>query len=115
MPLNRTPSCVDPGSEMPRTGVIYILASQRNGTLYTGVTSDLPARLEQHRTDRGSKFAGRYGALRLVWYEEHDEIAYAIVRKKTIRKWPRAWKVNAIDALNPEWSDLTAHRVLGHG
>ena len=71
---------------MPRTGVVYILASKRNGTLYTGVASDLPARLHQHETGQGSKFARRYGALRLVWYEEHSEVAYAIVREKTIKR-----------------------------
>ena len=98
---------------MPRTGVVYILASKRNGTLYTGVTSDLPARLHQHETGQGSKFAHCYGALRLVWYEEHAEVAYAIVREKTIKRWPRAWKINAIEALNPDWQDLKVHWLLG--
>ena len=81
---------------MPRSGVVYMLASQRRGTLYTGITSDLPRRLEEHRSRTGSSFAARYGALRLVWYEEHDEIAYAITREKTIKKWPHAWKINAV-------------------
>ena len=100
---------------MPRTGVVYILASKRNGTLYTGVTADLPGRLEQHRTGNGSKFAARHGTLRLVWYEEHDLIVRAITREKTIKKWPRQWKINAIEALNPDWQDLSAHWMLGHG
>ena len=100
---------------MPRTGVVYMLASKRGGTLYTGVTSDLPGRLEQHRTGTGSRFAARHGALRLVWYEEHDLVVRAITREKTIKKWPRAWKVNAIEALNPDWQDLSSHWLLGHG
>ena len=100
---------------MRRTGVVYILASRRDGTLYAGVTADLPGRLEQHRSGTGSRFAARYGALQLVWYEDHDEIVRAITRDKTIKTWPRQWKMMAIEALNPDRPDLSSHWLLGHG
>ncbi|MDQ6434341.1 GIY-YIG nuclease family protein [Mesorhizobium sp. LHD-90] len=74
---------------MGRRGFVYILASQKNGTLYTGVTSDLAGRLLQHRTGTGSKFAARYGVTRLVWFEEHAWVIDAIKREKAIKKWPR--------------------------
>ena len=94
-------------------GVVYILASQRNGTLYTGVTADLPAHLEQHRSGTGSKFVRTYGALRLVWYEEFSDVRSAISREKTIKGWPRRWKIELIEAFNPDWHDRTADWILG--
>lgn len=87
-------------------GYVYILASQRNGTLYTGVTSDLAARVAQHKCGEGSKFTARYGIKRLVWYEEHVDIRDAIEREKKIKRWRRAWKVAVIEKNNPEWSEL---------
>ena len=98
---------------MRRGGVVYMLASQRDGTIYTGVTADLPSRLHDHRTGTGSKFARKYGALRLVWYDEFPDIQSAISREKTIKGWRREWKINTIEATNPTWRDLTAHWVLG--
>ena len=97
---------------MARTGTVYMLASQKGGTIYTGVTADMPGRLHQHETGTGSIFAHRHGALRLVWYEEHDSIAYAITREKTIKKWRRQWKVEAIERMNPGWHCLKSHLVL---
>ncbi len=91
---------------MKRVGYVYMLASRKGGTLYVGVTSDLAARMEQHRAGRGSEFTARYQITRLVWFEEHDSIAYAIQREKTIKKWPRQWNVNAIEATNPDWNDI---------
>ena len=86
---------------------MYILASQKNGTLYTGVTSDLAGRLLQHQTKTGSKFAARYGVTRLVWFDEYDLITDAITREKTIKKWPRQWKINLIEERNPNWHDIS--------
>jgi len=94
---------------MKKKGTVYILASKKNGTLYTGVTSDLPRRLFQHEIGKGSQFAQKYGAKRLVWFETYDMVAQAITREKTIKKWPRQWKINKIEENNPEWHDLRKH------
>ncbi|MEM6833855.1 MAG: GIY-YIG nuclease family protein [Pseudomonadota bacterium] len=87
-------------------GFVYIMASKKGGTLYVGVTSDLVHRVDQHINGIGSKFTAKYGCKRLVWFEEHSEIERAITREKTIKKWPRQWKINAIEETNPLWSDL---------
>ena len=92
---------------MKRTGIVYILASRKNGTLYTGVTSNLPRRLEEHRTGTGSAFAAKYGVTRLVWFEEYELVTRAITREKTIKKWPRQWKINMIEERNPHWQELS--------
>jgi putative endonuclease len=84
----------------------YILASQKNGTLYIGVTSDLPARLLQHRDGSLSGFASRYGAVRLVHAEFFDRMEDAIAREKQLKRWHRAWKVALIEESNPDWRDL---------
>ncbi|WP_144224181.1 GIY-YIG nuclease family protein [Mesorhizobium amorphae] len=94
---------------MGRKGCVYILASQKNGTLYIGVTSDLPGRLLQHQTGTGSKFAARYGAMRLVWFDEYDLVVDAIAREKAIKKWPRAGKIKLIEERNPDWQDISWH------
>mgnify|MGYP000956984253 FL=1 len=74
---------------MPRTYWVYILASRRNGTLYTGVTNDLSRRVFEHRSGAGSKFAARYAATMLVWYESYGDVNEAIAREKQIKKWER--------------------------
>lgn len=83
-----------------------MLASERNGTLYVGVTSDLPRRVWEHKTDAVDGFTAKYGVKRLVWFEWHDDIRDAIAREKAIKKWRRAWKIRRVDALNPDWQDL---------
>ena len=88
--------------------VVYLLASKRNGTLYCGVTSDLPGRLHQHRSGAAFGFTKQYGVHRLVWFEPHDNMEAAIQREKRIKKWRRAWKLELIEAGNPRWSDLAA-------
>jgi putative endonuclease len=88
------------------------LASKRNGTLYTGVTSDLPGRLFEHQNELTKGFTSRYGVKTLVWFEEHDLVTTAITREKTIKKWPRQWKLNLIEAMNPDWEDI-AHYLHG--
>ncbi len=91
---------------MKKVGIVYILASKKNGTLYVGVTSNLPRRMEEHRLGTGSGFAAKYKVQRLVWFEQYEMIAQAITREKTIKKWPRQWKVNTIEENNPNWQDL---------
>lgn len=91
---------------MERVSYIYILASDRNGTLYVGVTNDLSRRIWEHREMLASGFTRKYGVTRLVWYEVHDEIGAAIRREKLIKRWRRAWKLELIEAMNPQWLDL---------
>jgi putative endonuclease len=85
---------------------VYILASRKRGTLYTGVTNDLARRIYEHRekTERG--FTRRYGVKRLVYYETLETALEAIAREKRLKRWPREWKIQAIEAFNPEWLDL---------
>ena len=90
-----------------RYGYVYILCSQKNGTLYVGVTSDLAGRLEQHKSQWNSKsFTSQYSVTRLVWFERHDLVADAIKREKAIKKWKRDWKIELIEEHNPEWREL---------
>jgi putative endonuclease len=86
--------------------VVYLLASRRNGTIYVGVTSNLLVRVHQHRNDELPGFTLDYGVKRLVWFEEHATMEAAIQREKRIKKWNRAWKLELIEAANPEWRDL---------
>ena len=85
---------------------IYLLASQRNGTLYAGVTSNLTARVHQHRQGLVRGFTRKYGIKLLVWFEQHPTMESAITREKRIKKWNRAWKLELIEAANPDWRDL---------
>ena len=91
---------------MERHPCVYIMASDRNGTLYVGVTSDLVGRVWQHREQMVQSFTSRYGVTRLVWYEMHVTMESAILREKRIKKWRRAWKMQLIDEANPSWRDL---------
>ena len=91
---------------MERHPAVYILASARNGTLYTGVTSNLIARTWHHREHIVEGFASRYRATRLVWYELAGSMEAAITREKQIKKWRRAWKIEMIEKANPYWNDL---------
>jgi len=91
---------------MDRTPAVYIVASRRNGTIYTGVTSDLPGRTYQHREGLIEGFSKRHGCKLLVWYEVHEEMESAIVREKRIKDWKRDWKLDLIEGSNPRWRDL---------
>ncbi len=93
---------------MQRDGIIavYIMASHRNGTLYTGMTSDLSRRAFEHREGALKGFTTRYGVTRLVWYETFELITAAMQRERTIKGYPRQWKINLIEAENPDWLDL---------
>ncbi|HUJ04465.1 MAG TPA: GIY-YIG nuclease family protein [Rhizomicrobium sp.] len=85
---------------------VYIMASRRHGTLYTGVTSTLPKRVYQHREGLIPGFTKKYGVKRLVWYEPYESMTAAIQREKTIKKYKREWKINLIERDNPNWDDL---------
>ena len=87
-------------------GYVYIMASKPNGVLYTGVTGDLSRRVYEHREGLIKGFTKRYGCKSLVYSEFHDDIRYALQREKTIKHWPRAWKVRLIIGSNPDWADL---------
>jgi len=85
---------------------VYILASKRNGTLYTGVTSDLSDRVNKHKQDLIAGFTKRHKVHTLVYYELHHTMPEAIRREKQIKEWQRAWKIRLIESMNPEWVDL---------
>jgi putative endonuclease len=91
-------------------GYVYMLASKKGGTIYIGVTSDLSRRVHEHR-QRDTGFTAKYGAIRLVWYEDHDDIRDAIQREKSLKRWRRQWKIDLIESINPEWNDL--YRGIG--
>ncbi|PIQ68684.1 MAG: endonuclease [Candidatus Taylorbacteria bacterium CG11_big_fil_rev_8_21_14_0_20_46_11] len=85
---------------------VYILASKRNGTLYTGVTSNLPKRIYEHKTGSVEGFTKKYHVHMLVWYECTEDIISAITREKQIKTWKRKWKLELIEKDNPERKDL---------
>ena len=97
---------------MTKQPAVYILASRPNGTLYTGVTSDLVKRVWEHRSGFAEGFTKRYGVHHLVYFEFHDHIGEAIRTEKRIKKWKRAWKIDLIEESNPEWHDLWP-RIIG--
>ena len=83
-----------------------MVTNRPDGTLYVGVTNDLARRIWEHREGVIDGFTKRYDLKRLVWMEGHDDIRTAIQREKTMKHWPRAWKVRLIHATNPDWEDL---------
>ena len=85
---------------------VYLLASHRHGTLYTGVTSNLVARVWQHREGLADGFTRKYGVKRLVWFESTAYMPDAIRREKQLKNWKREWKIALIEAGNPDWRDL---------
>lgn len=90
-----------------RYGYVYILRSQKNGTIYVGMSSDLSGRVEQHKSHYNPNcFTAKYNVTRLVWFERHDLIVDAIAREKAIKKWKRAWKIALIEQDNPEWREV---------
>ena len=91
---------------MVKGGYTYILTNKPHGVLYTGVTSDIAARMVQHREARGSAFVRRYGLKTLVLIEHHAAIEDAIAREKALKAWKRDWKIELIERNNPEWRDL---------
>ena len=91
---------------MDKQPCVYLLARASHSTLYTGVTSNLIGRIQQHRDEVVRSFTQRYGIKRLVWYEVHDTMDSAILREKRIKRWPREWKYDLIHKENPTWRDL---------
>lgn len=91
---------------MEKRGCVYILANERNGASYVGITSNLVKRIRQHKSENIEGFTKRYGVDRLVFYEVHDDIASAVPREKALKKLRRRWKLELIEAANPEWCDL---------
>ena len=91
---------------MKRGGHVYIMTNKRYGVLYIGVTSDLVARVTQHREGKGGDFTSKYRYTRLVYIEEFPTIEEAIAREKAMKAWKRAWKIAAIEKANPGWNDL---------
>ena len=109
-PLQRHPKAWPWGStsfyDAGMTAWVYIMTNRKNGTLYVGVTSDLPRRAFEHRTGAVSGFTQRHGLKLLVYAEPHNTVPLAIQREKTMKSWPRAWKVRLINQHNPNWDDL---------
>jgi putative endonuclease len=91
---------------MDKEPCVYILASQPYGTIYIGVTSNLLARLYQHRSGTKPGFTSRYGIFRLVRFEMFGDMETAIAREKQLKRWHRNWKINLIEQDNPRWEDL---------
>jgi len=91
---------------MSKQPAVYIVASNRNGTLYIGVTSDLLERTWQHREHVVDGFTKTYGVTMLVWFELHGTMHSAITREKQLKKWNREWKIRLIESANPYWRDL---------
>ena len=85
---------------------VYILASKKDGVLYTGVTSNLIGRAYQHKNNLTESFTKKYFVHKLVYYETHSDVNEAILREKQIKKWNRAWKIRLLEESNPEWNDL---------
>ena len=85
---------------------VYILASQRNGTLYVGVTNDLVRRIYEHREKLIEGFTSQYNVTRLVWFDQTASIEEAIAHEKRLKRWQREWKIALIEKTNPNWDDL---------
>lgn len=93
---------------MTNTAYVYILASKKNGTLYTGVTSNLQRRMYEHKHHLMEGFTDKYDVTRLVWFVQGDDIAAAIALEKKIKNRGRQWKIDLIEKTNPNWDDLSA-------
>ncbi len=85
---------------------VYIIASRRDGAIYTGVANDLVRRIYEHRTKAVAGFTSKYNITQLVWFEVYDDPVSAITREKELKKWKRSWKIQSIEAENPDWKDL---------
>ena len=90
-----------------KTPIVYIMSSRKNGTIYTGVTSDLMKRVWEHKNNVIKGFTSQYGVHRLVYYEESSDMQSAFNREKQIKGWLRQKKITLIESMNPEWKDLS--------
>ena len=89
-----------------KKGYLYILANKRNGTLYMGSTSNLLARIYQHKNNLIDGFSKKYSTHSLVYFEFHESLWQALEREKRLKRWKRVWKIKLIESKNPEWNDL---------
>jgi putative endonuclease len=117
-PKDQTRNLEIPGSRRARPGMtvrwglalmgyfVYIVASRKDGAIYVGITNDIVRRIFEHRTKAVPGFASKYNITRLVWFEIYDDPISAISREKELKKWKRAWKIQLIEAQNPQWNDL---------
>ena len=92
---------------MKKQYFVYMLASQKNGTLYTGVTSDLARRLSEHKQKVTEGDTHKYGVDEVLYFEQTEDVRSALEREKRLKKWNRAWKIKLIERKNPEWRDLS--------
>ena len=93
--------------------VMFISCNRKNGTIYLGMTSDLGARLEEHRIKSNpDSFSAKYDTVRLVWFERHDLITEAIAQEKTMKGWPRQWKINLIERENSNWDEIVSALMI---
>lgn len=86
---------------------VYILCSQRNGTLYIGITNNIVRRIYEHKTKMVKGFTEKYEVNKLVYMETYEDVSDAIHREKCLKKWNRSWKIRLIEEINPEWKDLS--------
>lgn len=95
-----------PWNRVVKAGFVHMMASGKNGTIYTGVTADLPKRVYEHREGLVAGFTKKYGCKNLVWFEALDDLEEARRRERQIKEWKRAWKIRLIEENNLEWHDL---------
>jgi len=100
---------------MEKDFYVYMLASKRNGTIYKGMTSNLIQRIAQHKSESGSKFTSKYNVAKLVWHRHCGTWEEAVKWEKRLRGYPRQWKLNLIEADNPNWNDLWEYITGSHG
>jgi putative endonuclease len=93
---------------------VYLLASDKHGTLYLGVTNDIVRRIYEHKNKFVEGFTKRYSVDKLVWFEIHNDAITAIAREKELKKWRRVWKIRLIEETNPQWTDLYPAIASGH-
>lgn len=89
-----------------RYGYVYLLCNRKNGAIYLGMTNNLAERLQEHKEKRNKGFTANYDVTRLVWFERFDVVVDAIQREKTMKGWPRQWKINTIEKHNPDWKEI---------
>tara|TARA_R110002020_G_scaffold308961_4_gene524506 strand:- start:1599 stop:1889 length:291 start_codon:yes stop_codon:yes gene_type:complete len=89
-----------------RYGYVYLLCNRKKGAIYLGVTNNLGERLREHKEKQNEGFSADFDVTRLVWFNRYDLITDAIQREKTMKGWPRQWKINTIEKHNPDWKEI---------
>ena len=93
---------------------VYLLANDKYGTLYVGITNDIVRRVYEHKSKLVAGFTKRYSIDKLVWFEIYEDALTAITREKELKKWRRVWKIRLIEETNPQWTDLYSAIATGH-